>query len=214
MRAAPVVDVAAGAACQNAAVACGAGRVDRPEAGRGEGGEHARVTGDSVGHALAAGQAASDDLPGVTLVDLRTAGADGFAPVAAADEQDAAGLGCGVVDRCSLAGGAVDGVDPASQADRVGAVPGADELLFPAVEVVTGRGLEKGSGGGSRPQAGFGPGGEGDGRDRHALVTSRTRVSARCLSGSGRIRVRLSLVSQLRAVRTWSRYSPAAWTSP
>src|SRR5579875_2427458 len=39
---------------------------------------------------------------------------------------------------------------------------------------------------------------------------SRMRDSARCLSGSGRIRVRLSRVSQDRALRTWSRYSPAA----
>ena len=42
------------------------------------------------------------------------------------------------------------------------------------------------------PQAGFGPGGERDGRDRHAAVISRTRESARCLSGSGRIRVWMS----------------------
>ena len=48
----------------------------------------------------------------------------------------------------------------------------------------------------------------------HWLVISRTRARARCLSGSGRIKVRLSRVSQLRAVRTWSRYSPAAWMSP
>ena len=33
-------------------------------------------------------------------------------------------------------------------------------------------------------------------------MTSRARDSARCLSGSGRIRVRLSRVSQDRAVRT------------
>src|SRR5215469_14603424 len=46
------------------------------------------------------------------------------------------------------------------------------------------------------------------------VVISRTRESARCLSGSGRIRVRFSRVSQDRALRTWSRYSPAAWTRP
>ena len=35
-----------------------------------------------------------------------------------------------------------------------------------------------------------------------AVMMSRARASARCLSGSGRIRVRLSRVSQDRAVRT------------
>ena len=50
----------------------------------------------------------------------------------------------------------------------------------------------------------------------HAAETVSSRISdrARCLSGSGRIRVRLSRVSQDRAVRTWSRYSPAPWTRP
>ena len=47
-----------------------------------------------------------------------------------------------------------------------------------------------------------------------AAMTSRTSDRARCLSGSGRIRVRLSRVSQDRAVRTWSRYSPGGLDQP
>ena len=61
-----------------------------------------------------------------------------LAAVAAGDAQDAAGLGVGVVHEAGLAGGAVDGVDPAGQADGAGAVSGAGELGFPAVEVVAG----------------------------------------------------------------------------
>ena len=45
-----------------------------------------------------------------------------------------------------LAGGAVDGVDPAGEPDRVSAVSGGSELLFRAVEVVAGGEFEDGSG--------------------------------------------------------------------
>ena len=50
-----------------------------------------------VGNALAAGQAGSDDLAGVVLVDSRAGGADVLAAVAAGDAQHAAGFGVGVV---------------------------------------------------------------------------------------------------------------------
>jgi hypothetical protein len=119
-------------------VPIGAGRVHRPEAGGGEGGEHAGVRGDGGGDALAAGQSGADDLPGVVLVDGRAGGADVLAAVAAGDAQHAARFGVGVVNDLGLAGGPVNGLDPALQADRCGAVAGGGELGFPAVEVLVG----------------------------------------------------------------------------
>src|SRR5262249_32467546 len=67
VRAAAHLVVAAGAAGQDG-LAAHAARVDRPEGGGGEGGEHARVAGDRIGDALAAGQPGADQLPGVALV--------------------------------------------------------------------------------------------------------------------------------------------------
>ena len=121
VRAAPGVGVAAGAAGQHGLAAHPAG-VDRAERRRGEGGEHARVRGDRLGDALAAGQAGADELPGVALVDRRAGRADGLAAVAARDVQHSPVLGGGVVDRGEFAGGQVDGVDAAAQPDRVRAV--------------------------------------------------------------------------------------------
>jgi hypothetical protein len=43
--------------------------VDRAERRRGQGGEHARVRGDGLGDALAAGESGADELAGVALVD-------------------------------------------------------------------------------------------------------------------------------------------------
>ena len=122
VRAAARVGVAAGTAGQHGLAAHPPG-VDRAERRGGEGGEHARMRGDRLGDALAAGQARADELAGVALVDGRAGRADGFAAVAARDVQHAAGLGGGVVDRGGLAGGQVDGVDAAAQPDRVRAVP-------------------------------------------------------------------------------------------
>ena len=116
----------------------GASGVNRAEARGGEGGEHARVGRDGVGDAFAAGQARSDDLAGVVLVDRRAGGAGVLSAVAAGDAQHAARFGVGVVHDAGLAGGAVDGVNAALQADRAGAVAGGGELGFPTVEVVTG----------------------------------------------------------------------------
>ena len=135
--------VAAGPAGQLAATSAGAGGVHRAEAGCGEGGEHARVRGHGVGCSFAAGEAGADDLAGVVLVDLGAGGADVLAAVAAGDQEDAAGLVVGVVHGAGFAAGAVDGVDAALQADRVGAVAGGGELGFPAVEVVAGSEVEE-----------------------------------------------------------------------
>ena len=68
VRAAPGLGVAAGSAGQHGLAAHAPG-VDRPERGCGEGGEHARVRGDGLGDAFAAGETGADELPGVPLVD-------------------------------------------------------------------------------------------------------------------------------------------------
>src|SRR6266498_3718651 len=128
-----------------------AGQVDGEPApqlggGGGEGGEHARMPGDGLGDALAAGQAGTDDLLGVLLVDAGAGRADVLAAVAAGDQQDLAGFSVGVVHGAGLAGGAVDGVDAALEADRAGAVAGGGELMFPAVEVLAGGEFDEVSG--------------------------------------------------------------------
>jgi hypothetical protein len=61
--------------------------VDGSEAGRGEGGEHARVRGDAGGDGLATAKACGDELVGVVAVDGGAGGAAGGAAVAAADQQ-------------------------------------------------------------------------------------------------------------------------------
>jgi hypothetical protein len=48
------------------------------------------------------------------------------------------GSASGVVHDPGLAGGPVDGVDAALNAERAGAVAGGGQLSFPAVEVVAG----------------------------------------------------------------------------
>ena len=135
VRAAARMGVAARAARQDGLAAHPPG-MDRAERRCGEGGEHARVGGDGVGDALAAGQAGPDELAGVALVDGRAGRADRLAAVAAGDVQHAAGFGRGsVVDGGEFAGGQVDRVDAAAQPDRVRAVPGRGELAFPGQEV-------------------------------------------------------------------------------
>jgi hypothetical protein len=69
-----------------------------------------------------------------------------FAAVPARNSQYAAGFGVGVVDDAGLAGGLVDGVDPAREANRASAVAGGGKLGFPVVEVVSGGEVEHGSG--------------------------------------------------------------------
>jgi hypothetical protein len=72
------------------------------------------MRGDRLGDALAPGQARSNELAGIPLVDSRTGRADRLAAVAAGDVQDAAGFGRAVVDGYQLAGSKVDGVDAAA----------------------------------------------------------------------------------------------------
>ena len=84
VRAAACLGVAAGTAGQDGLAAHPPG-VDRAERRRGEGGEHARVPGDRLGDALAAGETGADELAGVALVDGRAGRADGLAAVAARD---------------------------------------------------------------------------------------------------------------------------------
>ena len=136
MRAGALAGVAAGAAREHGLAAALAAGVDRAEGRGGEGGEHARVSADRFGDALAADQARADELAGVALVDLRAGRAGRLAAVAARDVKDAAGFRAGVVDRVRrLAGGQVNGGDAAVQPDGVSAVAGAGELAFPGGEV-------------------------------------------------------------------------------
>ena len=94
--------------------------VDGSEAGRGEGGEYARVRGDAGGDGLAAAQSGGDELVGVVAVDGRAGRAAGEAAVAAADQQ---------LTRRELAG--VEVVeDFARCAVDAGAVPGESLLSF------------------------------------------------------------------------------------
>jgi hypothetical protein len=67
VRAAARLGVAAGTAGQDRLAAHPAG-VDRAERARGEGGEHARMSGDGLGHTFASGQARTDQLAGIALV--------------------------------------------------------------------------------------------------------------------------------------------------
>jgi hypothetical protein len=70
----PLVGVAAGAAGQHGLAAHPAG-VHGAERRGGQGGEHARMSRDRFGDALAADEARADELAGVTLVHLRAGGA-------------------------------------------------------------------------------------------------------------------------------------------
>ena len=125
-----------------------------PKRGRSEGGEHARVRGDRLGYAFAAGQAGADELAGVAFVDLGAGRADALAAVAARGEQHAAGFGGGVVHGAQLAGGQVDGVDAAFEPDGPGAQAGAVGLADFAVKFVPGQGDGGVVGGLSHPRAG------------------------------------------------------------
>ena len=86
MRAHPLVAVTAGSAGQHLPAALTAG-MDRAERRGGDGGEHARVSGDRFGDAFAAGQARAHQLAGIALVDGRAGRAHRFAAVAAGDMQ-------------------------------------------------------------------------------------------------------------------------------
>ncbi len=139
--------VAAGAARRGAAVAAlpvaaGVSRnratVDRAEGRGGEGGENDRVPGDRVGDALAAGQAATDDLVGVALVDPGAVRAHRFPAVAARLVQRLVGQFVGVHLAGDAAGVSVDGGDGAGEADWAGAAAGGAGVLQPTGELPRG----------------------------------------------------------------------------
>ncbi len=112
-----VVLVVAGAAAAGAPA--GRAVVDRTEARGGEGGEHARVSGDAFWGAFAAAQARGDQVEGVAAVYLRAGGAAGRTAVVAADEE-LSGLEAGGVE-------AVEDVEVPPQTGGVGdhvGVPG------------------------------------------------------------------------------------------
>jgi len=73
-------------------------RVHEPERRRRESGKHGRMPSNGFGDALAALQAASDKLPRVAAVALRTRRADGFAAVAARLSEDPVRLALGGPD--------------------------------------------------------------------------------------------------------------------
>ena len=111
---------AAGAAAQELAVFLPV-EVDGAEGGCGQGGEHARVGGDGVGDAFAAGQPGADELVGVGAVHLGAGWAAGGAAGLACNRQDPAGFVDGRIAVQQFPGGAVDVIDAAAQQDGLDA---------------------------------------------------------------------------------------------
>lgn len=108
--------------------------VDGAEGGGGEGGEDDRVPADRGGDALAAGQAATDDLVGVAPVDPGAVLTYRFAAVAARLVERSVGQLVGVQPARDAAGVPVDGGDGAGEADRASAAAGGAGVLQPAGE--------------------------------------------------------------------------------
>jgi hypothetical protein len=106
----------AGMASQDPAVFLAAG-VDRDEGGCGESDEDARVVGDGVGDALAAGQPGPDELVGIGAVDLGAGWAARGAASFAGDGQDPARFVDAGVAVQQFPGGPVDVIDAASHQD-------------------------------------------------------------------------------------------------
>ena len=92
----------------------------------------ATVVGDVLD---AAGGAGHQHMPDVALVLMRAGRADRRPPIPAAHVGHAVRLSGGVVAAEDLAGGRVDGVAGAGEADRVGAVPDLLDLAEPAAQV-------------------------------------------------------------------------------
>ncbi|GAA2446741.1 hypothetical protein GCM10010421_42990 [Streptomyces glaucus] len=109
--------------------------MDGPEGRSGQGDEEARPVADRCGDVLAAEEAGADEVEGVSGVEAGAGGADGGAPVAAADEEAFTGFGTGVVVVQDLAGCAVDGGGRAGEVDGVGAAAGCGDLGQPAGEL-------------------------------------------------------------------------------
>jgi len=103
----------AGSATQESAVFLTL-NVDRPERRCRQGGEYARMSGDSVGDTLTAAQPGADELVGVRSVDLGTGRTLGGAAGLARYRQDSAGLVDGGVAVEQFAGSPVDMVDAAA----------------------------------------------------------------------------------------------------
>ncbi len=129
---------AAGTAAGGPAAGQLAAGVHGAEGGGGEGGEHARVRGDGVGDAFAAGQPGADELVGVAAVGLGAGRADRGAAVPARDVEHLVGQGVGVEGADDLAGSGVEVADGAVQPDRAGAAVGGGGAGQPGV--VVGRG--------------------------------------------------------------------------
>ena len=108
----------AGTAAEDSAIFLAAG-VNRAEGWRGQCGEHARMGGDAIGNALAAAQSGTDELIGVSPVDLGTGRTLGGAASLARDGQGPAGLVDSGVAVQQFPGGAVDVIDAATQENRL-----------------------------------------------------------------------------------------------
>src|SRR5204863_9732325 len=113
-----VLDASPGPAALEMAVFL-AGQVDGAERGRGEGGEHTRVGGDTLGDALAARQPGADELVGVGAVHLRTRRAAGGATALTRNRQHPAGFMDGGIAMQQFPGGAIDVIDATAQQDRL-----------------------------------------------------------------------------------------------
>ncbi len=111
------------------------GAVHGAEGRGGEGDEEPRPVADRGGDVLAADQACADEVESVARVESGAGGADGRAPVAAADREAFAGFGAGVVVVEDLAGFRVQGGGGAGEVDGVGAAARGGDLLQPAREL-------------------------------------------------------------------------------
>lgn len=109
--------------------------MDGAEGGGGQGDEEPGPVPDGRGDVLAAQQARTDEVEGVSGVEAGAGGADGRPAVPASDEEAFAGLMVGVVVVEDLAGCAVQGGGGAGEVDGVGASTGCGDLLQPAGEV-------------------------------------------------------------------------------
>jgi hypothetical protein len=118
-------------------------RMDGAEGRGGEAGEHARVGGDGLGHALAAGQSGADELVGVSAVGFRARRADAGAAVPARQGDDPVGRVRGVEGVQDFAGGAVEVADGAAEPDRARAPAGGQGPGQPLVIIVAAGALEQ-----------------------------------------------------------------------
>ena len=138
-----VVRLAPWAAAGDPAAVGGDAGVDGAEGGGGEGGEHARVDGDRLGHAFAACQPGADELVGVGAVGLGAGRADRGAPVPAREVDRLVRQVLGVQVAEDLPGGGVDVADGAAQPDRADAPACGQGGGQPLLVVVAGGAVEQ-----------------------------------------------------------------------